>query len=100
MSITFVCIHFVQAIDHIDEFRDRVFAVALTDSVHSFSHQYADDSVIDFYRQVRNTDDSVIDFYRQVRNTDDSVIDFYRLKRNNMAGMKSMYPSSVSQNHM
>ena len=86
MSITFVCIHFVQAIDHIDEFRDRVFAVALTDSVHSFSHQYADDSVIDFYRQVRNTDDS--------------VIDFYRLKRNNMAGMKSMYPSSVSQNHM
>ncbi|XP_078313435.1 cotranscriptional regulator ARB2A homolog isoform X1 [Crassostrea virginica] len=39
------------AIDHIDEFRDRVFAVALTDSVHSFSHQYADDSVIDFYRQ-------------------------------------------------
>ena len=60
MSITFVCIHFVQAIDNIGEFRDRVFAVALTDSVHSFSHQYADDSVIDFYRQVRNTDDSVL----------------------------------------
>ena len=91
-----------------------MFAVALTDSVHSFSHQYADDSVIDFYRQVRNTDESVIDFYRQVRkadnslidsyrqvrNTGDSVIDSYRQVRNNMAGMKSLYPSSVSQNHM
>ncbi|XP_055995243.1 cotranscriptional regulator FAM172A homolog isoform X2 [Ostrea edulis] len=38
-------------INHVDEFWKRVFAVALTDSVHSFSHQYGDDSVIEFYKQ-------------------------------------------------
>lgn len=39
------------AINHIDEFSMRVFAVALTDSVHSFSHQNGDEPVIEFYRQ-------------------------------------------------
>lgn len=37
--------------NHIDDFWRRVFAVALTDSVHSFSHQNGDESVIHFYTE-------------------------------------------------
>lgn len=37
--------------NHIDEFWRRVFAVALTDSVHSFHHQNGDESVIHFYTE-------------------------------------------------
>lgn len=39
------------ASNHIDEFSKRVFAIALTDSVHSFSHQNGDENVIQFYTE-------------------------------------------------
>lgn len=36
---------------HINEFWDKVFAIALTDSVHSFSHQSSSEDSISFYKQ-------------------------------------------------
>ncbi|KAJ8303950.1 hypothetical protein KUTeg_017533 [Tegillarca granosa] len=40
---------------HINEFWDKVFAIALTDSVHSFSHQSSSEDSISFYKQKRYT---------------------------------------------
>ncbi|XP_021347471.1 protein FAM172A-like, partial [Mizuhopecten yessoensis] len=37
--------------NHIDEFEEKVMAIALTDSVHSFAHQKTSEQVIKFYQQ-------------------------------------------------
>ena len=37
---------------HIREFEERVFAIALTDSVHSFRQQEATPEVKEFYKEV------------------------------------------------
>ncbi|KAK3097403.1 hypothetical protein FSP39_009330 [Pinctada imbricata] len=39
------------AIKFTNEFKDRVFAVALTDSVHSLGHQEASEEVIEYYKE-------------------------------------------------
>jgi len=39
---------------YIEEFKDRVFAIALTDSVHSFQHQKdGGKAAISFFKEVR-----------------------------------------------
>ena len=43
---------YLQAMKHIREFEDRVFAIALTDSVHSFKQQEATPEVKEFYLEV------------------------------------------------
>lgn len=41
-----------KAKNHLREFEERVFAIALTDSVHGLKQQEAEPEVVSFYKQV------------------------------------------------